>query len=100
MKHLSSRPRLLGIAASAAAVVMGLSSVAASAQPPDNGTRCMAHDRNGNLYFFLPGERVTDTSGNQWVCGPNGQWFHDLSADVTGLGSGTITVPGTARLAR
>ena len=78
---------------------MGLSSVVASAQPPDNGTRCVAHTRDGELYFFLPGEAVTDTSGNHWVCGPNGQWFRNLAADVTGLQTNEITLPSTTLLA-
>jgi hypothetical protein len=62
--------------------VIGLSSVAASAQDnnPDPGVRCAAKVGPGQYEFYLPGERATDVNGNKWVCGPDGQWFRDYSA--------------------
>ena len=85
MTHLRSRARILGLAAFAALTVMSLSSVAASAQPPnpvDPGVRCAAKVGPGQYEFYLPGAKVTDINGNTWVCGPDGNWFRDYSGLV------------------
>src|ERR1700716_4113186 len=84
LKHLSIRTRSLGIALCFAASVGSLSIAPAMAQDnnPDPGVRCAAKVGPGQYEFYLPGERATDTAGNKWVCGPDGQWFRDYSAIV------------------
>lgn len=62
---------------------------------PDPGVRCAAKVGPGQYEFYLPGERATDTAGNKWVCGPDGQWFRDYSAlvraPITGVAVSSIT---------
>jgi hypothetical protein len=57
--------------------------------PTDPGVRCAAKVGPGQYEFYLPGEKATDTQGNKWVCGPDGQWFRDYSAAIK---SPTITL--------
>jgi hypothetical protein len=76
------------------------SSTAAYAQQPsspDPGVRCAAKIGPGEYEFYLPGAKVTDVNGDKWVCGPDGQWFRDYSALVTGP---VITVGPVYRLPR
>jgi hypothetical protein len=71
------------IAGVLAAGALFASATVASAEPigpTDPGVRCAAKVGPGQYEFYLPGERATDVNGNKWVCGPDGQWFHDYSA--------------------
>jgi hypothetical protein len=82
MKHLSLRTRTLAVALcfAASAGSLSISSALAADNNPDPGVRCAAKVGPGQYEFYLPGERATDTNGNKWVCGPDGQWFRDYSA--------------------
>jgi hypothetical protein len=101
-KDLSIRARSLAIAACLAASVASLSIAPVMAQDnsPDPGVRCAAKIGPGQYEFYLPGERATDTAGNKWVCGPDGQWFRDYSAlirvPITKLATTSITTQQTA----
>jgi hypothetical protein len=106
-KDLFIRARSVGIAAFLAASVGSLSIVPVMAQDnsPDPGVRCAAKIGPGEYEFYLPGEKATDTAGNKWVCGPDGQWFRDYSAlvrsPITGVATTSITQSTvTATLAR
>src|SRR3979409_763141 len=97
MKNLSMRARSLAVALCIAASASSLSIAPAMAQDnsPDPGVRCAAKVGPGQYEFYLPGERATDTAGNKWVCGPDGQWFRDYSAitkaPIAHLYASTIT---------
>src|SRR5690242_13918431 len=83
MMQPRTRTRRIGLALCAAATVLSVSPIVASAQdngPTDPGVRCAAKVGPGQYEFYLPGERATDVNGNKWVCGPDGQWFRDYSA--------------------
>src|SRR5690349_14023407 len=83
MHNSRARIRRIGLALCAAATVLTVSPIIASAQdngPTDPDVRCAAKVGPGQYEFYLPGERATDVNGNQWVCGPDGQWFRDYSA--------------------
>jgi hypothetical protein len=101
-KDLSIRARSVGIAACLAASVASLSIAPVMAQDnsPDPGVRCAAKVGPGQYEFYLPGERATDTAGNKWVCGPDGQWFRDYSAliraPITRAAATSITTQQTA----
>jgi len=102
MQHLSMRARSLAAALCFAVAATGLSIAPALAQPsnPDPGVRCAAKVGPGQYEFYLPGERATDTAGNKWVCGPDGNWFRDYSAitraPITGVAA-LVTVQQTAK---
>jgi hypothetical protein len=69
----------------AALSVLSVSPAIVNAQdngPTDPGVRCAAKVGPGQYEFYLPGERATDVDGNKWVCGADGQWFHDYSAAI------------------
>jgi len=84
-RRLASRVRALAVGAAVAAAAWGLPALAAHAQdngPTDPGVRCAAKVGPGQYEFYLPGEKATDVNGNKWVCGPDGQWFRDYSAQI------------------
>jgi hypothetical protein len=85
MTESRTRVRRIGLALCAAAAVLSVSPIVASAQdngPTDPSVRCAAKIGPGQYEFYLPGERATDVNGNKWVCGPDGQWFRDYSAII------------------
>ena len=76
-------PQLRAVALTAGALLLFATPAYADAkQPVDPGVRCAAKVGPGQYEFYLPGEKATDVNGNQWVCGPDGQWFRDYSALV------------------
>jgi hypothetical protein len=97
MKHLSMRTRSLAVAVCLAvsASSLAIAPALARANDPDPGVRCAATVGPCQYEFYLPGERATDTAGNKWVCGPDGQWFRDYSAitkaPIAQLYASTIT---------
>jgi hypothetical protein len=80
MLDFPKRARSLGLALGLAVSIASLSAVQAFADDP--GVRCAAKVGPGQYEFYLPGERATDVNGNKWVCGPDGQWFRDYSAQI------------------
>jgi hypothetical protein len=82
MKLLQSRRRLAVTLSAAALAAFAFAPGLVNAEPigpTDPGVRCAAKVGPGQYEFYLPGERATDTQGNKWVCGPDGQWFRDYS---------------------
>ena len=76
------RHTILAIAVAVGAFVAAPAAAGAQTQSGtiDSGVRCFGIASNGDHIFFLPGDRVTDASGNKWVCGPDGRWFRDQSS--------------------
>lgn len=85
MLPLPHRLRTLAAAAALALAAAGLGGVAAPAHAADNAPTpqpnlCAADYGNGHVDFYLPGEKVTDLKGNKYVCGPDGNWYPDITA--------------------
>jgi hypothetical protein len=96
------RLRALALALLVALAAANVSAVQAAA-PADTGVRCAGRHPNGDFEFFMPGERVTDTSGNRWVCGPDGRWLREYAAILippTAPTPGTVGAIGSATLQR
>jgi hypothetical protein len=84
------------------ATIVGLTAEPAAAEektpPKDDGTRCVYHQIDGHIDFYMPGDEHP-TSGKKKVCGADGTW-QDVSTSQSGrpwqvlpgnLPSGTFT---------